>query len=67
MPMSRIELQNAIRLNETGLVIFPAAPGFYLKPRSIDVLVDFVVSRVLDLLAIPHSLNIRWRSPADSG
>ncbi|MCH7719443.1 MAG: UbiX family flavin prenyltransferase [Planctomycetes bacterium] len=65
MPMSRIELQNALRLNEAGAVICPAAPGFYLKPQSIDDLVDFVVGRVLDLLAIPHSLNIRWRSPAD--
>ena len=65
MPMSRIELQNALRLNEAGAVICPAAPGFYLKPQSIDDLVDFVVGRVLDLLSIPHSLNIRWRSPAD--
>ena len=60
MPMSRIDLQNALRLSEAGAVICPASPGFYMMPRSIDDLVDFVVGKVLDLMSIPHPWNTRW-------
>ncbi len=60
MPMSRIELANCMRLCEAGAVICPASPGFYMRPTTIDELVDFVVGKLLDLLDIPHRLNTRW-------
>jgi len=60
MPMSRIDLLNALRLNEAGAVICPASPGFYMLPRTIADLVDFVVGKILDLLNVPHELNNRW-------
>jgi 4-hydroxy-3-polyprenylbenzoate decarboxylase len=58
--MSRIDLLNALRLSDAGAVICPASPGFYMLPKSIDDLVDFVVGKLLDLLEIPHDLNTRW-------
>jgi len=60
MPMSRIDLQNALRLSDAGAVICPASPGFYMMPKNIEDIVDFVVGKVLDLLSIPHTLNTRW-------
>lgn len=60
MPLSRIDLLNALRLSEAGTIICPASPGFYLLPKSVDDLVDFVVGKLLDLLAVPHRLNTRW-------
>lgn len=60
MPLSRIDLLNALRLTEAGAVICPASPGFYMRPTTIDDLVDFVVGKLLDLLDIPHDLNTRW-------
>lgn len=60
MPMSRIDLQNALRLCEAGAVICPASPGFYMMPETINDLVDFVVGKLLDLLDIPHTLDTRW-------
>lgn len=60
MPISRIDLGNALRLSEAGAIICPASPGFYLEPQSIADLVDFVVGRLLDLLGVPHSLATRW-------
>jgi len=60
MPMSRIDLLNALRLTESGAVICPASPGFYMRPQSIDDLVDFVVGKLLDLFGIDHDLNTRW-------
>jgi flavin prenyltransferase len=60
MPMSRIDLLNAVRLSESGVVICPASPGFYMLPKSIDDLVDFVVGKLLDLVGVRHNLNTRW-------
>jgi flavin prenyltransferase len=60
MPLNAIDLENMLRLQRAGAVICPANPGFYLMPRTIDDLVDFVVGRVLDLMGVEHSLKIRW-------
>jgi len=60
MPLSAIDIRNMQRATEAGAIICPASPGFYLLPESIDDLVDFVVGRLLDLLEVPHDLNIRW-------
>jgi 4-hydroxy-3-polyprenylbenzoate decarboxylase len=65
MPVSQIEIANMLRISQAGGIICPASPGFYLQPRSIDDLVDFVVGRVLDLFSLPHPLNTRW-DPARS-
>ena len=60
MPISQIELRNALRLSEAGAIICPATPGFYMLPQTIGDLVDFVVGKLLDLLGLPHDLNTRW-------
>ena len=60
MPLSRIELQNALRLSEAGAIICPASPGFYMLPTTIEDLVDFVVGKLLDLVDVAHQLNTRW-------
>lgn len=60
MPVTQIDLANMLRLSQAGGLVCPACPGFYLRPRSVDDLVDFVVGRVLDLFDVPHQLNIRW-------
>lgn len=60
MPLSPIELENMLRLARSGVVVCPASPGFYMRPTSVDELVDFVVGRVLDLLGLPHTLRTRW-------
>lgn len=60
MPISRIDLLNALRLTEAGAIICPASPGFYMMPTTIDDLVDFLVGKLLDLMSIPHQLNTRW-------
>ncbi|MFO0839819.1 MAG: flavin prenyltransferase UbiX [Phycisphaerae bacterium] len=60
MPVGAIEIENMLKLSRAGAVICPASPGFYMLPRSVEDLVDFVVGRVMDLLGIEHSLNTRW-------
>jgi flavin prenyltransferase len=60
MPLSQIELANMLRVSQAGGIICPASPGFYMRPRAVAELVDFVVGRVLDLLRVPHGLKTRW-------
>jgi len=60
-PLNAIHLRNMLGLAEQGVVIVPAMPAYYHKPRDVDDLVDFVVGKVLDLLGIEHTLYKRWR------
>ncbi|MFO0916882.1 MAG: flavin prenyltransferase UbiX [Planctomycetaceae bacterium] len=59
-PLSVITLGNMKRLAEVGAVILPAAPGFYHEPQSVSDLIDFVVARICDQLAVAHNLSKRW-------
>jgi 4-hydroxy-3-polyprenylbenzoate decarboxylase len=59
-PLSLIHLRNMTQLAEAGAVILPANPGFYHRPQNVDQVVDFVVARVLDQIAVPHTLCPRW-------
>jgi 4-hydroxy-3-polyprenylbenzoate decarboxylase len=60
MPLSQIEIENMLRISRAGGIICPACPGFYMNPKTVDDIVDFVVGRVLDLLGLPHDLRTRW-------
>jgi len=59
-PLSSIHLDNLLRLSHAGAIIVPPSPGFYTHPRSVDDIVDFVVSRVLDQLGVANALIDRW-------
>ncbi|MCL6556483.1 MAG: UbiX family flavin prenyltransferase [Burkholderiales bacterium] len=59
-PLSALHLENMLKLARLGVVILPANPGFYHHPQTVQDLVDFVVARVLDQLAVPHQLMPRW-------
>ena len=59
-PFSVLHLENMLRLARAGVVILPPSPGFYHHPQRVDELVDFVVARILDQLAVAHELMPRW-------
>jgi 4-hydroxy-3-polyprenylbenzoate decarboxylase len=59
-PFNTIHLENLLRLARAGAVVLPAMPGFYHGPQTMDDLVDFVVGKVLDQLAVEHTLFARW-------
>ena len=59
-PLSAIHLENMLRLARAGAVILPPSPGFYHRPENVAEVVEFVVARVLDQLAVPHALMQRW-------
>lgn len=66
MPMSRIDLENALRADAAGAVFCPANPGFYLRPQTVAEVVDMVAGKVLDLLGVDHPWKTRWKG-TDTG
>ncbi len=60
-PFSLIHLRNLTTLAEAGCRIVPAIPAWYHQPQTILDLVDFVVARALDQLAIECVPLKRWQ------
>lgn len=64
-PLSAIHLDNMASLARMGATILPPDPPFYLKPQSLDDVVDFVVQRTLASLNIIEALPspMRYEGP----
>jgi 4-hydroxy-3-polyprenylbenzoate decarboxylase len=56
-PLHAIHLENMLILARMGVVILPPDPAFYLKPRSIDDTVNFIVGRIMVALSIDDALD----------
>lgn len=59
-PLSLIHLRNMVSVTEAGAIISPPLPAFYLRPQSVDDIVEHSVTRALDLLDIHQPLAARW-------
>ncbi len=59
-PLSLVHLKNMVSVTRAGAVVLPAMPGWYHQPRSLDDLIQFVVSRICDQLGIENALIRRW-------
>ena len=65
-PLSKIHLENMGKLaGIPGVVIMPAMPGFYHRPKTMEDLIDHVVGKVLDQFGIEHDLFNRWGSKGE--
>jgi 4-hydroxy-3-polyprenylbenzoate decarboxylase len=51
-PLSRIHLENMLRVQEAGAIICPPMPSFYLRPRNMDDMARNFAARICDLLGI---------------
>jgi len=59
-PVGTPHLRALAALSEMGVIVLPAMPAFYGKPKTIDDMVNFVVGRILDVLGIDNDLYQRW-------
>ncbi len=55
-PLSPVVLENMLKLSKLGVRIVPPVPAFYLKPRSVEDVVDYTVGKILDSLGVEHAL-----------
>ena len=64
-PLSQLHLENLSKLANMGANIMPPQPAFYLKPKSLDEVVEFLVQRVLVACGITDVLpeDIRYNGP----
>jgi len=60
-PLHLGHLRNMTAVTEMGAIVCPPMPAFYLRPKTLDDIVDASVARVLDLLDVPHTLSERWQ------
>jgi flavin prenyltransferase len=61
-PLSHIDLRNMVRVSEAGAIVCPLAPGFYMLPKTVDEVIDFMAGRLLDLVGVKHDLKTRWKA-----
>ncbi|MEM2851408.1 MAG: UbiX family flavin prenyltransferase [Candidatus Bathyarchaeia archaeon] len=59
-PLSAIHLKNMLYLAKLGVVILPASPAFYFKPKTIDDLANFIVGKILESFGMEHTLYKKW-------
>ena len=59
-PYATVHLENMAKLSNWGVIVMPASPGFYNLPKTMEDLIDFVVSRILDHLDRDNDLTKRW-------
>lgn len=53
-------LHTMSHLTQMGAIIAPPMPAFYIKPKSIEDLIDHNIGKILDLFGIDASLVQRW-------
>lgn len=61
-PLSLVHLRAMTAATEAGAIVAPPVPAFYLKPRSLDDVVEHTVARALDLFGIDVGAP-RWADP----
>ena len=65
-PLSTILLRHLATLSEWGTVVLVASPAYYLRPRSIEDVTDYLAGKVLDHLGVPHQLYRGWKTEGGS-
>lgn len=64
-PLTLAHLRNMVAVAEMGGIVFPPAPAFYARPKTIEDLVAHTVGRILDLFGIRVPGLVRWRGMKD--
>ena len=60
-PLPTLLLRHLTTLSEMGAVVLIASPAYYLHPRSIDDVTDYLAGKVLDHLGASHRLYRGWK------
>lgn len=63
-PLSTTLLRHLTTLSELGVVVLVASPAYYLRPKSVGELTDYLAGKVLDHLGVTHRLYRGWKADA---
>jgi flavin prenyltransferase len=59
-PLNVVQLRNLTTCAEAGAVVLPLMPAFYIRPKNLDDIRDFIIGRICDQLGVEHDLLRRW-------
>lgn len=59
-PLHAGHLKSMLQVTQNGAIVMPPVPALYIKPQSVDELIDHTVGRVLDLFGLETDLVKRW-------
>jgi 4-hydroxy-3-polyprenylbenzoate decarboxylase len=65
-PLHVGHLRTMTALAEMGAIMAPIAPAFYIRPKSVDELIDHAAGRLLDLLGIENDAVRRWKGGTET-
>jgi 4-hydroxy-3-polyprenylbenzoate decarboxylase len=66
-PFHEIHLEHMLKLTKMGAVVAPPVPAFYTRPVSVEQVVDYTVTRLLDLFGIHTGDPSRWDGQMEGG
>ncbi|PIT06285.1 3-octaprenyl-4-hydroxybenzoate carboxy-lyase [Bradyrhizobium nitroreducens] len=68
-PLHLGHLRTMLQATEIGAIIAPPMPAFYLKPQSLDEVIDQIAARAINLLDLPELRAPAgiWSGPGSEG
>ncbi len=61
-PLSLVHIKNMEICSQAGAIIFPAMPGFYHKPKTLDELITQFVKRLMNFLKLTPEGFHSWQN-----
>ena len=55
-PLHSIHLENMLTLSRMGAVVLPPDPAFYLNPKTVDDVIDYIVGKIVVALGLDQEL-----------
>jgi 4-hydroxy-3-polyprenylbenzoate decarboxylase len=65
-PLTLGHLRAMTAATESGAIMIPPVPAFYLRPDSVDAIVDHTAGRALDLFGVDVPSLPRWGSASST-
>ena len=66
-PLSRVHIENMLRVTDAGAICMPPMPAFYNRPESLDDVVSQSVYRIMEKLGVsPGDVLKRWDGGRDA-
>jgi flavin prenyltransferase len=59
-PLSVLHLENMLKVARAGAVIVPPMPAFYNHPKTVEDVVDHILTRALDQIGLASEESARW-------
>ena len=59
-PLHAGHIKSMLQVTQNGSIVMPPVPALYVKPKSVDDVIDHTVGRVLDLFGLETDLVQRW-------